>query len=127
MSKLLAATLVLVAGLSAAQAQILNNPDAATSFHASDGRLRASKVIGATVYNDTNQKIGTVDDVLLPGSPRVSGQLMVVISVGGFLSVGSKLVAVPFATLQIDDEKVVMPGASRAALNKMPTYQYDAS
>lgn len=52
---------------------------------------RASKVMGASVVNDANETVGKVDDVIL-GDDRTSH---VVISVGGFLGVGNKLVALP--------------------------------
>ena len=46
-----------------------------------------------------------------------------VISVGGFLGMGSKLVSVPFDRLQIGKDKIVMPGATKTSLQSMPTYQ----
>lgn len=45
-----------------------------------------------------------------------------VISVGGFLGMGSKLVSVPFDRLQIGKDKIVMPGATtKTSLQSMPT------
>ena len=53
---------------------------------------------------------------------------MAVVSVGGFLGIGNKLVAVPYHQLHIgtdkDQTKVTMPGASKDALNAMPTFTY---
>ncbi len=50
---------------------------------------RATKVVGASVVNDQNERIGTVDDLLIKsdGTNRV---VFAVISVGGFLGVGGK-------------------------------------
>ncbi len=48
-----------------------------------------------------------------------------VISVGGFLGMGSKLVSVPFDRLQIGKDKIVMPGATKTSLQSMPTYKYN--
>ena len=56
-----------------------------------------------------------------------------VISVGGFLGIGSKLVSVPYDKLQFGDtqnnngNRVVMPGATHDALNGMPDYHYAKS
>jgi hypothetical protein len=53
-----------------------------------------------------------------------------VISVGGFLGIGSKMVHVPFDKLQLgntkssSDNQVLMPGATKDALNAMPEYHY---
>src|SRR4051812_17217002 len=49
---------------------------------------RASKVIGSNVYNENNESIGEVDDILTPAG---GGAPMAVISVGGFLGIGAKL------------------------------------
>ncbi len=108
-----------------------------------DGRVRASRVIGSAVYDGHDQKIGTIDDILLDtGDQQAGGQqvgdqqagdqhgAIAVISVGGFLGIGSKLVAVPYSKLQFgntsknSDNRVVMPDATKAALNGMPSYHY---
>ena len=53
---------------------------------------------------------------------------MGVVSVGGFLGMGNKLVAVPYDQLHLetdkDQMKITMPGASKDALNAMPTFTY---
>ena len=87
------------------------------------GFLRASKLIGSAVYNDQNEKIGNVDDLIVKDGNRI---VMAVVSVGGFLGLGTKLVAVPYEQLHLgkDDMKVTMPGANKDALNAMPTFTY---
>ena len=57
-----------------------------------DGGWRSSRIVGATVYNDSNQSIGTVDDLIVGQDGKMS---TAVISVGGFLGIGRKLVRVP--------------------------------
>src|SRR5262245_18690741 len=47
--------------------------------------FRASKIIGATITNDVDEKIGTVDDLIVNHADRVP---YAIISVGGFLGVG---------------------------------------
>ncbi|HWG06175.1 MAG TPA: PRC-barrel domain-containing protein [Beijerinckiaceae bacterium] len=59
----------------------------------SDSEWRASKVVGVDVYSSDNQKLGTVNDILLK-SDGTAGAL--VIGSGGVLGAGEKYVAVPF-------------------------------
>jgi ribosomal 30S subunit maturation factor RimM len=84
---------------------------------------RASKLIGASVVNDKDQRIGSVDDLIVTPTDRV---LFAVISVGGFLGINGRLVVVPYSSLTIDDKgpKVVLPGASKDALSKLPAFHY---
>jgi sporulation protein YlmC with PRC-barrel domain len=91
------------------------------------GEVRASKVIGSSVYNDQNQKVGTVDDILMSKDQKAD---TAVISVGGFLGIGSKLVSVPYDKLQFKETvdsnsgRVLMPDATKDSLNGMPEYHY---
>ena len=84
--------------------------------------LRVSKLLGAAVYNDANEKIGSVDDLILAQDDKA---VAAIIQVGGFLGAGGKLVAVPYHQLQLDkDNKVVMAGANKDSLNAMPGFTY---
>ena len=98
------------------------NETSAPRYVTADGQLRAGKIVGASVYNDQNQSVGSVDDVLMSKDNKANAA---VISVGGFLGMGSKLVSVPFDQLKIGDDKIVMPGATKASLNSMPEYKYN--
>jgi hypothetical protein len=82
---------------------------------------RASKTVGAAVYNDQNQKIGSVDDLILTQQDKV---VVAVIAVGGFLGIGAKLVAVPFSQLRVDGDHMVLAGATKDALNGLPAFTY---
>jgi sporulation protein YlmC with PRC-barrel domain len=86
---------------------------------------RASKLKGTNVTNDKNEKIGEIDDIILS---RDGAAIFAIIQVGGFLGVGGHLIAVPFKSLQIDDtgKKIVLPGASRDALKRLPEYKHPA-
>ena len=85
---------------------------------------RASRIIGMDVVNDKDQTIGKVDDILIgPGDKATTA----VVSVGGFLGIGAKLVAVPFDQLQPaanDPKSLTMPNASKEQLKSMPEFQY---
>jgi hypothetical protein len=84
---------------------------------------RASKLISQTVINDKNEKIGTLDDLIV-GKDKV---LFAVLQVGGFLGLGGHLIAVPYDVLQIDDagKKITLPGASKDELKNLPEFTYE--
>jgi sporulation protein YlmC with PRC-barrel domain len=81
---------------------------------------RAGKLIGTSVVNDKNETIGKLDDIIIDNN-RV---MYAVLQVGGFLGVGSRLVAVPYDSLKIDGKKVVLPGASKDELKKLAEFKY---
>jgi sporulation protein YlmC with PRC-barrel domain len=64
---------------------------------------RASKLIGLNVYNDQNEKLGDISEILLDKSGKVTG---VVIGVGGFLGMGQHDIKVDFAKLKFAEEPV---------------------
>jgi hypothetical protein len=81
---------------------------------------RASKLIGADVENDADEKIGTIDDLMLVGDSVE----FAILSVGGFLGLDAKLVAISFDDLQIDSDSVVLPDATREQLKQLPEFRY---
>ncbi len=87
---------------------------------------RLSKVIGSSVINDKNEKVGTIDDVIADKDKKQLN--FAVLQVGGFLGVGGRLVAVPFDSLVIDDKegKVTLPGATKDELKKLSEFNYPA-
>ncbi len=106
-----------------------NGSTTATSSTSTDSagksdEVRVSKVVGATVYNDQNQSVGKVDDILLAHDSKQPDRA--VISVGGFLGIGSKLVEVNYDQLKLEaNNKVVMPNASKDELKGMKDFSYD--
>ncbi|MBP0492070.1 PRC-barrel domain-containing protein [Pararoseomonas indoligenes] len=87
---------------------------------------RVSKIIGSNVYNERNESIGSVDDVIL-GSGNASP--LAVVSVGGFLGIGAKLVAVPMTDLRWSaaDNRWTITGATKESLTSLPAYSYDSA
>jgi sporulation protein YlmC with PRC-barrel domain len=65
------------------------------------GQWRASKLDGLNVYNNNNETIGEIKELLLDNSGKVQA---VVIGVGGFLGMGERDVAVPFDQLKFVNE-----------------------
>ena len=86
--------------------------------------LRSGDLKGKPVLNEKNERIGTIDDLII-GKDRV---LFGILQVGGFLGIGSHFVAVPYQSLKIDEAptKIVLPGASKEALKNLPEFKYNA-
>jgi sporulation protein YlmC with PRC-barrel domain len=86
---------------------------------------RMSKLVGTTVINDKNEKIGTLDDVIADKDKKLS---LAVLQVGGFLGLGRHLVVVPYDSLVIDEagQKITLPGASKDELKKLSEFNYPA-
>src|SRR5215468_9521319 len=72
---------------------------------------RASKLVGLSVYNEKNESVGSINDMLTDKNGKI---VAVVIGVGGFLGVGEHLVAVPFDKVKFSTEPVAYTGASNA-------------
>ncbi len=92
-----------------------------------DGLIRTSKVIGASVYNENGDDLGTVNDILM-GKDQKAAQ--VVLSVGAVLGIGGKYVAVPYEKLQFPDQltgkesRVMMPGTTEKEVSGIPEFHY---
>jgi sporulation protein YlmC with PRC-barrel domain len=87
-----------------------NMPPAAASDSSSfQGNWRASKVVGLSVYNENNESLGTINDLLTDKDGNIKA---VVLGVGGFLGVGEHLVAVPFDKVKFVNEPVAYTGVA---------------
>src|SRR3954452_22679800 len=88
-------------------------PAAASSSSSSfQGDWRTSKVVGLSVYNDNNESLGSISDLLTDKSGNIKA---VVIGVGGFLGVGEHLVAIPWDKIKFVDQPVAYSGAGGGA------------
>src|SRR3954470_18579159 len=85
---------------------------ASTSSASFQGDWRTSKVVGLSVYNDNNESLGSINDLLTDKSGNIKA---VVIGVGGFLGVGEHLVAVPLDKVKFVNEPVAYAGAGAPA------------
>jgi sporulation protein YlmC with PRC-barrel domain len=86
-----------------------NMAPAAASESSFQGNWRASKLVGLSVYNDNNESLGSINDLLMDKDGGIKG---VVLGVGGFLGVGEHLVAVPFDKVKFVNEPVAYTGVS---------------
>lgn len=82
---------------------------------------RASEVIGSSVVNDANESIGEVNDLLVSPDGKAP---FAVLSIGGFLGMGSHLVVVPYDSLKLVDNKVMLPGGTKDQLRTLPEFKY---
>lgn len=84
---------------------------------------RTSKVVGSTVVNEANETVGTIDDLIVTPNERVP---FAVLSVGGFLGMGSKYVVVPFNSLEVTDKQILLRGATKDSLTALPAFKYNS-
>jgi sporulation protein YlmC with PRC-barrel domain len=82
------------------------------------GDWRASKIIGLSVYNNDNKDVGSISDILMDKSGNAKAA---VISVGGLLGVGARLIAVPFNKVKFSNKPVVTTTASSAPASGPPS------
>ena len=87
-------------------------PAAVSNMSSLQGNWRASKLAGLSVYNDKNESVGSINDLLTDKSGNIKA---VVIGVGGFLGVGEHLVAGPFDKVKFVTEPVAYTGVANGA------------
>jgi putative membrane protein len=87
------------------------------------GEMTANDLIGQKVVNKNGDKVGKIDDIVLNSNDKA---VLAVISVGGFLGIGDKLVAIPFDQLQLGEDKaILLSSATEDELKSMPEYEKD--
>jgi len=86
---------------------------------------RTSKIIGSKVVNDANEAIGKVDDLIV--NPDDNKSAYVILSVGGWLGMGTHLIALPYDNLRITSAKIVLPGATKEGLKTLPEFKYSTT
>jgi sporulation protein YlmC with PRC-barrel domain len=84
--------------------------------------IDANKLIGQTIYNAQEEKIGDVESVILNKDGKVRA---VIVGVGGFLGLGSKSVAIDWDKLTVTDNgERVTAGLAKEELQALPEYKY---
>jgi hypothetical protein len=83
---------------------------------------RTSKVVGSAVVNEANETVGTIDDLIVTPSEKVP---YAVLSVGGFLGMGTKYVVVPYSALEVNDKRMMLRGATKESLKSLPEFKYN--
>jgi hypothetical protein len=82
---------------------------------------RASKLLGSTVVNEANETVGTIDDLIVTATDKVP---YAVLSVGGFLGMGTKYVVVSFSSLEVNGKQMMLRGATKDSLKGLPDFKY---
>src|ERR1700730_2333865 len=116
-SKYLAAALLgtaLLTGTAFAQNATTDRSNVNTDVHR-DCERRASKLSGVNVYNDNNEKIGDIEELIVDKSGKVDN---VVLGVGGFLGMGEHYVAVPMEKLKWLNDPVRTSSPTTAPADK---------
>ena len=125
-----AARVLLVASLAIAQAQGLRAQVAGSTLlgvEASEFRQVAlgwstkRQVLHQGVFNGKGERIGAIDDIIIAPDKAVS---YAIIGAGGFLGVARHDVAVPVSQLTLVEGKLVLAGATKAALTALPAFEY---
>ncbi|MGH6936970.1 MAG: PRC-barrel domain-containing protein [Methylocella sp.] len=121
-----AAVLALAGGLAVAQAETMTTPSSgrsvATASSLSTMRWLVSDVYKADVYDNAEDKIGYVTDLIMDNNGNV---MTAVIGVGGFLGAGKKDVAVPFKELKVvsrDGKDWLVLNQTKEDLKNAPAY-----
>ena len=78
-------------------------------------------ILDKDVYNDSNEKVGKVEDLIIAPDKAVS---YAIIGVGGFLGIDRHDVAIPAGQLKLEGNKLVLPGATKEALKALPKFEY---
>jgi hypothetical protein len=87
-----------------------------------EGWSTKKSILGKSVYNDKNEKIGSIMDLVISPDATVSAAI---ISTGGFLGVATHDVAVPIASLELRNGNFYLPGATKDALKNTPQFEYN--
>lgn len=67
------------------------------------GNWRASKLIGLKVYNEANERLGDINELILDSGGKVNA---VIIGIGGFLGMGEHDISVSMDKLQFREKEV---------------------
>jgi sporulation protein YlmC with PRC-barrel domain len=92
-----------------------------TSHIIQSDEVRASKMIGSTVYDLQNRDIGKVKDLVLNKDGAVD---VVVLDVGSFLGMGGKYVAIPISDIKTDNNRLTLD-RTKEQLQQMAAYQLE--
>ncbi len=79
------------------------------------------QILRQPVYNEQNQKVGSIDDLIIAPDTAIS---FIIIGAGGFVGVGRHDVAIPVNQLKQQDGKIILPGATKEAIKALPKFEY---
>lgn len=87
----------------------------------SKGWSAKRQILGQPVFNDKDDRVGSIDDIIIAPDKAVS---YAIINAGGFLGLTKHDVAVSVSQLKLVDNKLVLAGATKEALRASPPSEY---
>jgi len=87
---------------------------------ASAGESFQAKLKGKSVYNENDEKVGDIKDLVMSPDGKVTH---VVLGVGGFVGVGEHPVAIPYEEIKESGDKLTLQGYTKDQLKEMPAYE----
>jgi len=116
---------VLILGAMPAAAQVAGSTTLGVSVaelrEVMEGWSAKRQILGQRVYNDKQEHIGTVEDIIISPDKTVSYGI---VGAGGFLGFDRRDVAIPVNQFKLTDGKLVLPGANKETLAGMPPFEY---
>jgi sporulation protein YlmC with PRC-barrel domain len=85
------------------------------------GWSATKQMIGKDVYNEKDEKVGVVNDLIIAPDKAVS---YAIIGAGGFLGMGKHDVAIRVNNFKLVGGKITLPGATKEAVKAMPAFEY---
>ena len=82
------------------------------------------QILGKTVYNESHETVGKVDDIIVAPDRSVS---YLIVGAGAFVGLGRHDVAVPVDQIEDRDGEIVLPGATKAIVKALPGFDYSKS
>ncbi len=79
------------------------------------------QILGQPVFNDKDERVGSIDDIIIAPDKAVS---YAIINAGGFTGLTKHDVATPVSLLKLVDNKLVLAGATKEALRASPPFEY---
>jgi PRC-barrel domain len=82
---------------------------------------RATTILGAEVYNDSGDKIGELEDMIITSSGTIP---YAVVSLGVFLRIDAHHVVVAASSSELVDTKLTLHGATKETLRALPNFEF---
>jgi sporulation protein YlmC with PRC-barrel domain len=79
------------------------------------------QILDEDVYNDSHEKVGKVEDLIIAPDRAVS---YAIVGTGGFLGLDRHDVAIPAGQLKVEGGKLMLPGATKETLKALPKFEY---
>ena len=120
LSTIFAATAMALAFAAPVPGSAQSPSDSGTIVVMPDHSMSAKSMLGAPIYNDQHEKIGTLTNVMVKASAI---EPTAILSVGDYLGSGPKMIEVPLSHLQLQGKStMMMAGATKKMLSDFPTY-----